>query len=127
MKHLRHINYNNLRGILLGTLRGTTLSEIGYSLGMHHTHVKAIKEEPVYESLVKDVETFLMGGQLDEKRKKKNAILLKSLQMSHLNNADLLKTAQSLSYDLAREKGEHSIHISMEDVNHFKEYYGIEF
>lgn len=129
MRHLRHVTYKNIRAIILGKLRGTSQSEVGYSLGgLHRTTIANIMEEPAYKSVVDDVETFLMAGQLDDDRKRKNAILLKSLQMSHLNCADVLKTAQQLANDQVRDIPEaHPIHIDLEDVERFKEYFGIEF
>ena len=121
---MKNSRIENIQVIILGILRGQSQSSIGDSLGLHRQTVSKVMGSPGFQSTVDILEKFLMNHLVDDERKKKNGVILKAIQMSHLDKADILKTAQQLARQYYSDPGEY-LSVVMEDVDDFCEAFHI--
>ena len=116
----------NIQAIIFGVLRGESQSAIGESLGLHRQTVKKVFDSPEFRSTVVSLESFFMREPVTDERKRKNAVVLKAMSMSHMDRNDVLKTAQQIAHQYYADSDSH-IFIEMEDVDNFCQDFNIVF
>ena len=67
-----------------------------------------------------------MREPITEERKKKNAVVLKAMSMSHLDRDDVLRTAQQIAYEKYSDP-DSQLFIEMQDVDNFCQDFNIVF
>ena len=116
----------NIQAIIFGVLRGESQSKIGESLGLHRQTVKKVFDSPEFRSTVASLEKLFMREPITEERKKKNAVVLKAMSMSHLDRDDVLRTAQQIAYEKYSDP-DSQLFIEMQDVDNFCQDFNIVF
>ena len=116
----------NIQAIIFGVLRGESQSQIGESLGLHRQTVKKVFDSPEFRSTVDVLEKLFMREPITDERKKKNAVVLKAMSMSHLDRDDVLRTAQQIAHQYYADSDSH-IFIEMKDVENFCQDFNIVF
>ena len=123
---MKNATPDNIQAIIFGVLHGDSQAKIGESLNLHRQTVKKIFDSPEFQSAVESLEKLFMSETITDERKKKNAIILKAMSMSHLDHDDVLRTAQQIAYEKYSDPGS-QIFIEMEDVDNFCQDFNIVF